>query len=221
MRGIIALYPDRFDHIYQEIQAHNIPAVFIDYDGEIDMSRSPMVMVTNREGIVDAMQYLVSLGHSRIGFITGRPAGRAARERLLGYEDGLIDAGIPYDEMLICRGDWFQESGRDAAQYLLNLDVPPTAIVASNDLMAFGVMEVAREMGYEVGENLSVIGFDDVPMAANVSPLLTTVRQPAYHIGSMAVHMLLELLQGRTPDPLHVYLKTELIKRDSTAPLRV
>ena len=216
LAGIITLYPDRFEIIYQATKEYKLPVVFIDYEGEIDLSNSPVVMVNNRESIVNGVQYLVSLGHSRIGFVSGREGGRAAAERLLGFREGVKQAGLPRDESLILKGDWFQESGRAAAQQLLSMETPPTAIIAANDLMAFGVMEVAREMGLKIGTDLSVMGFDDVAMAGSVVPSLTTIRQPMFQIGETAFGMLLEILEGRTPDPLHVRLQTELIIRDST-----
>jgi DNA-binding LacI/PurR family transcriptional regulator len=120
---------------------------------------------------------------------------------------------------MIVEGDWQIQSGYTATQALLALNPRPTAMVASNDLMAFGALRAARERGLNIGSDISITGFDDIEMAATVTPPLTTVRQPTARIGEMAVDLLDKHLRGEKIDEQHVQLDTELIVRQSTGVL--
>ena len=142
----------------------------------------------------------------------------SAQQRLQGYQDGLAAAGIPFDANLVADGDWMEARGYEAARTLLQLEQPPTAIVSSCDLSALGAMHAARERGLKIGTQLSVTGFDDIKAAATVSPPLTTVRQPMYQMGKLAVEMLIKRLDGETLPELHERMDTELIIRQSTGP---
>jgi LacI family transcriptional regulator len=166
------------------------------------------------------MRHLLALGHQRIGFITGRMDIACSHDRLQGYRDGLAEVGLPFDPELVREGDFSQPSGFQQAQVLLQLKEPPTAIVASNDVMAFGVMDAAKAAGLTVGQDLSIIGFDDIFMASQVYPPLTTVRQPMAAMGEAALEMLVSLLEGRTILTQRQELPTELIIRESTGRVR-
>ncbi|MCC6802942.1 MAG: substrate-binding domain-containing protein, partial [Anaerolineae bacterium] len=124
--------------------------------------------------------------------------------------------GIAYDPDLVREGNWLHENGFEHTQALLDLEQPPTAIVASNDLMAFGAIQAAHERGLHVGADLSVTGFDDIDMAALVTPSLTTMRQPMAQMGEAAVDLLVRRIDGEPIDEPHLCLDTELIVRDST-----
>src|SRR5262245_56776380 len=162
------------------------------------------------------MRYLLALGHRRIGFITGRMDIACSHDRLRGYRDGLAEVGLPYDADLVREADFSQPVGFQQAQALLQLPEPPTAIFASNDVMAFGAMDAARIAGLNIGQEISIVGFDDMFMASQTYPPLTTVRQPLADMGEVALDMLVTLLQGRTVLNLRRELPTELIIREST-----
>jgi len=164
--------------------------------------------------------HLVSLGHRRIGFISGRPNHASTRLRLDGYRAALGDAGIAPDEGLIAAGTYTYHSGLDAAELLLGGERPPTAIFASNDDMAAAAVAVAHRRGLDVPADLSVCGFDDTPLATTIWPELTTIRQPVAVISEEAVSMLADIVRrgGGAEEPVpHRLLAFELIRRQSDA----
>lgn len=218
--GIIAIVPDEYERLLSLCHEYERPHVLVDYQGEEQLAGAMTVEVNNWQSIISVMHHLFDLEHKRIGFITGRMEHASARMRLKGYYDALEAMGIGRDEALVREGTWFHESGYEQGMALLALDQPPTAIVASNDLMAFGVMQAAREAGVRMSTDLSVTGFDDIAMASAVSPALTTVRQPAYAMGEAAVDLLFQrVVDKRDADP-HVQLETQLIVRQSTGRAR-
>lgn len=169
----------------------------------------------NHAGALSAMEYLIGMGHRRIGFIGGRPDLQSAHERLEGYECALHQAGITPDPDLIAIGDFSLEAGRKCAQRLLLLPEPPTAIFAANDQSAIGAIEAAREAGRRVPADLSVIGFDNIPEAAYYSPALTTVDQFILGMGYVATEMLIRLIQGEQLESDRHEMPTRLVVRDS------
>ncbi len=152
-----------------------------------------MVASNDREAVHEATQYLIAQGHRRIGLIAGPHGFRSARERRLGFEDAMRDAGISLPRSMIAEGNYTFESGLIAAERLLDVVPRPTAIFSSNDEMAAGVIHAACQRGLIVPRDLSVIGFDDTPIAAHMWPPLTTVRWP---IASMARSAALKLISG-------------------------
>jgi LacI family transcriptional regulator len=130
-----------------------------------------------------------------------------------------MSAGVDFDKYLVVQGDFDQPSGFAAAQHLLSLSRPPSAIFAANDLMAFGVLEAAREQGLRTPSQLSVIGFDDIPLASQVYPPLTTIRQPLYEMGAAAARMLIGIVRGVEPPASRITLQTELVERATTVAL--
>lgn len=193
------------------------PVVVI--DPNIDEPECHAVIATNYAGALAVMDYLIGLGHRRIGFIGGRPELKSAIQRLQGYQDGLRKAGIPLDPDLIQNGDYTQEAGFVGAQRLLHLPNPPTAIFAANDQTAFGVIQAARQMGLEVPQDLSVVGFDNLPETAYFNPPLTTVDQSIDKMGYVATEILIGLIRGESPDSLLYEIPTRLIIRESCRPL--
>jgi LacI family transcriptional regulator len=179
----------------------------------------PAVIAANRAGALVAMEYLISLGHRRIGFIGGRPELQSAVQRLQGYKDGLRQAGIPLDPELIQAGDYTTGTGMICAQKLLNLPDPPTAIFAANDQSAIGVIKAAQEAGLRVPDDLSLVGFDNIPEAVYVNPGLTTVEQSIDKMGYVATEMLVSLIQGESLDSNLYEMHTHLIIRDSCRPI--
>jgi LacI family transcriptional regulator len=180
-----------------------------------------MVASNDREAVREATQYLIAQGHRRIGLIAGPHGFRSARERRLGFEDAMRDAGISLPRSMIAEGNYTFESGLIAAERLLDVVPRPTAIFSSNDEMAAGVIHAACQRGLIVPRDLSVIGFDDTPIAAHMWPPLTTVRWP---IASMARSAALKLITGfadndeesAVPEP-SMFLST-LIRRGSVSP---
>ncbi|HEY1016315.1 MAG TPA: LacI family DNA-binding transcriptional regulator [Herpetosiphonaceae bacterium] len=190
--------------------------VVVDPHGE--GANVPSVVATNRDGALQAMDYLTGLGHRRIGFIGGYPESRSSIRRHEGYKDGLASVGVAYDPALVRPGDFTMGRGREAALELLALPERPTALFAANDLTAFGAMEAARELGLRVPEDVSVVGFDNIPEAMQSSPRLTTVDQSIREMGVLGTRLLLDILQGQEPAEQLVKIPTRLIVRESCAP---
>jgi LacI family transcriptional regulator len=176
----------------------------------------PFVAPDDFRGAFDMTSHLLELGHRRIGLIKGDPSHRASHRRLDGYVAALEEYDLPVDETLIKQGDFFFDSARLAALSLLTMADPPTAIFASNDDMAAGVLSAAHGLGIRVPEQLSVGGFDDVDLAHQVWPPLTTIHQPIYDTASEAARILLQFLSGETPPELQIILPTSLVARSST-----
>jgi LacI family transcriptional regulator len=194
----------------------DVPIVAIDpHTGPADL---PTVECDSFGGALQATRHLLGLGHSRIGFIAGRPDLRSSIARDAGYRRALADAGIPVDPRLIGSGSYRQGAVRVAAVEMLSRPDRPSAVFAANDISALEIVKVAAELGLDVPRDLSVIGFDDVPEASKSSPALSTVRQPMQTLGAEAVRLLLSLMQGDTPQTTHVTLPTRLIPRATTGP---
>lgn len=181
---------------------------------------TPSVAVDDEGGTRSAVQHLVELGHTRIGYLGGRAdlASAAARER--GFRSAMHESGLTIDESLVRVGDYTAPGAVLPAAELLDHHGRPTAIVAANDASALQVVAGAISRGLSVPEDLSVVGFDDVPEASKHAPTLTTVAQPLRSIGAMALTMLLELLAKRELQDLHRRLPTQLVVRGSTSPPR-
>jgi LacI family transcriptional regulator len=184
-------------------------------DPHLDSTDFPAVIATNHIGALSAMEYLLSLGHRRIGFIGGRPDLQSAIRRLQGYKDSLHQANIPFDPGLVQIGDFTQETGYRCAQNLLALPVRPTAIFAANDKSAIGAIEASTEMGLTVPEDISIIGFDNIEEASFVNGGLTTVDQFIGDMGRVAVKMLVNLIQGHLLENQIYRMPTQLIVRNT------
>jgi len=173
----------------------------------------PSVQGTNYQGALEAMEYLISLGHTRIGFIGGRPEIGSAGRRLQGYQDALLKAGIELDVTLIAPGDFSTETGHARAVQLLSLDNPPTAIFAANDQSAIGVFQAAEELELRIPDDLSVVGFDNVSEAKYLG--LTTVDQSLAEMGYIATQMLIKLVNKESLSEQIHKMPTKLVERSS------
>lgn len=164
--------------------------------------------------------HLIALGHQRIGFIVGHPELAASSLRLEGYRQALAEAGIAGDDALIAQGYFTYRSGLDAAEALLSLDSPPTAIFASNDDMAAATVATAHRRGLDVPGDLTVCGYDDVALATTIWPELTTIRQPIGEMSRQAMESLVTLLRNKRQSEIgdqHILLDFDLIRRQSDA----
>jgi LacI family transcriptional regulator len=164
-----------------------------------------------------ATEYLINLGHRRIGIITGPLALRTSRARLAGYREALESASIPVDSALILEGNYLLGDGYQQTCAMLDRADPPTAIFAGNDAQAAGVYRALYERDIKIPTMMSVVGFDDVTYASQMAPPLTTIRQPLVEIGRMATNMLLRLIEGEALEATHVELSTSLVVRESCA----
>lgn len=172
------------------------------------------VRVDNRAGALRAVVYLKSLGHRRIAFVTGPERGRSSRERLEGYRQGIVAGGLEHREELVIRGGGLLEDGPRALATLMGLADPPTAIMCYNDLTAIGVLAAAAKTGLRTPAELSVVGYDNIPLSAYCVPALTTIDQPKAQMGRLAVAMCLQALDGQPVE--NTVLEGQLILREST-----
>lgn len=173
----------------------------------------PSVQGMNYQGALVVMEYLIGLGHSRIGFISGRSEIGSAERRLKGYRDALTNAGIEVDEALIVPGDFTQKTGQKCAHQLLTLPNPPTAIFAANDQSAIGVFQAAEELGVRIPGDLSVVGFDNITEAKYLG--LTTVDQFLEEMGYVAIQMLIKWIDEGPLQPEIYKMQTKLVVRTS------
>jgi DNA-binding LacI/PurR family transcriptional regulator len=206
----LVLPSDRIAQIVED----GLPIVCLDRD--IDSRSIPLVQVDNRLGGRLATEHLVGLGHTRIAHVTGAGELGISDARLAGYRDALADARIPVDFDLVEEGRFTDEGGHDAARKLLEREPELTAIFAANDLSALGVMNAVAETGRRVPDDVSVVGFDDLHLSAYTAPPLTTVRQPAVEIATLATEILIGLTKGRQTEEMRHLLEPELVVRGST-----
>lgn len=179
-----------------------------------------MVVTNDHLGAAEAARRLADLGHKRIGLVRGLASFRSSAVRGQGFVDALAERGITVDPALDYQGAYTFESGVEAGHALLSLPEPPTAIFTLNDDMAIGVMQAARERGLELPRDLSIVGFDDLPMAARVWPNLTSVRLPIRDMGRMAAEKLIASMRGLDPSRLaQPEVRPSLVVRDSAAPI--
>lgn len=207
---IVAGPPDSLEEIIRA----GVPAVLVDCHMPTDFVRVPVVEVEDMHGMYSAVAHLQRLGHRRIGLVYG-PLDQLRQE---GYRRALADAGEPYDSELVAdAGELHFENAAEVCERMLRDRADLTAVAATTDVLAFGVLQAARRTGRRVPEDLAVVGFDDIPLAAAVNPPLTTIAQPVGEIVSHAVELLLEQIASRdiTLDRRRVVLKAQLVVRES------
>jgi LacI family transcriptional regulator len=233
--GMLAILPGQLARHLTDLRDHGLPLVVIDDQGPlIDL---PWVGIDNREAAYRATRHLIELGHRRIAHIQGPLEHRCTDERFEGYSQALQEAGIPLDPKLVLVGGFVIEGGRDCAESLFALSPSeqPSAIFSSNDLMAYGIIDVAEKHGIRIPDDVAIMGFDDMPLSAYIKPGLTTISQPFNAIGETAVELLLSFVdpQFTFPDaaiaqpsalaeiqsevqlPIRCQLPTRLVVRES------
>ena len=216
--GAVLILPPEETGEIEALRASGTPFVVI--DPRVRVPKDVLsVSAANFSGSRDATAHLAELGHRRIGVISAGPVLAAGEARLAGHASALAQVGALVGPELVRYGEPIAPTGRKEGGELLDLDPRPTAIVCFNDKVAVGVLEAAADRGVQVPQDLSVVGFDDIDVSRATTPRLTTVRQPLQEMGRMAVTALMRVLDGHRAEALHIELATELVVRDSTAPV--
>jgi len=216
--GIVFTGTPMNDRTIDFIQRRKIPFV-ITYE-RINDDHTSFVTFDNVKAADRIMEYLFSMGHRRIGMITGKFSHSSrSKRRWQGYKAGLEKRDILYDEELVMQKDFTVIGGREAAARMLQNQNPPTAIFCGNDIIAYGVMATAKEKGLKVGTNISIVGFDDLEMSATMDPPLTTTRIPGNEMGEMGAMILIDEIEKKSDGPAQYILETDFIVRGSVANL--
>jgi LacI family transcriptional regulator len=218
--GLLVLNPridERYRHILPFVEK-GMAVVYLNNTPQEEPVSS--VRCDDREGGYKATQYLIELGHTNIATIVGPSNEECTFDRLAGYHQALTDAGLEVDPALGERGDWSATSGYQATQRLLDVGASFSAIFAQNDQTAVGAIRALREAGRLVPHDVSIVGFDDIPLASYFDPPLTTLRQPMQESGKQAARLLVATIQSPSRKPEQVLIHARLIERASCAPYR-
>ena len=215
--GIVQLLPS------SETTPNNIPSDIpcVNACGCEHTNGRPAIRIDNRGAAKTMVDYLISLGHTRIGVISGLKDNSHSMDRLKGYKESLQQAGIPFEQALVAEGCFTMESGRKAAIQLCEMKNRPTAIFSMSDEMAIGAIQALKTYGLRVPDDISVTGFDDIGYAKFCDPSLTTIAQPAEEMGRASLDLLLRIIEGESPSAIEHIMPTEFIIRDSTAPRKL
>lgn len=214
--GIILPPIHQFGEEIENLIDLGIPIVCV--DRKLMRKNVDTVVIGNEKGGYDAVSHLVELGHKKIAILTSSLQFSSFHERQKGYERALKENGIEIDKRLIKEGDPRSlDIARSLTEGLLNLEEPPTAIFATNNLMTLGALEALNKLNYKIPEDISIIGFDDLPWAKAISPPLTVVKQPAYEMGQKAAELFFKRVEDPRGERVEVELEAKLIIRQSTA----
>lgn len=211
--GVVIARVRQHDPRIAYLQAAEHPFVVF---GRGETDDYPYIDVDNMTGIRWLVEHFAEYGHRRIAMILSPRDLMFTTLRLRGYQETLAALNLPYHEDYVVEGDLSQRGGLDAADQLLSLDTPPTAIIACNDMMALGAMTTIQRHGLRTGQDIAVAGFDDIPAALDAEPQLTTIRQPIYTIGRRLIDMLVNLMQNIPLEQPHILMEPELIIRASS-----
>jgi len=209
---VLASEYDPENRVFNYLKANNIPTVLID---RLLSTSFDQVGVENKQSSQELIAHLIKLGHRRIGMVSGRLTQSSSLERIDGYRAALAEAGIAYDEQLVCCGESAIAPAMEATRRLLALEHPPTAIMTANNLMTIGAMQALRAAGLEVPKDIALVGFDDFDWADAFSPRLTVMAQPLEELGAQAVKLLLKRIKQPDGRRQTLRLKPSLIQRDS------
>lgn len=202
----------------QNLQETGVPVVTTGY--YLPDASFTVIDINNIEGGHKGVDFLIQNGHRQIAMITGPNYIKSVDDRSKGYQQALERAGIPYDPDLVVEGNWLHRSGYQAMKYLLATGKEFSALFAQNDRMAIGAISALHQAGLRVPEDISIVGYDDIPEAEFAGPPLTTVRQPMIEVGQLAARLLIQHINNPSAAPTQVLLDTELIIRSSVAPRR-
>lgn len=213
--GLLIAPTGKSDENLLALRERNISIVLI--DRKVEGLEADAVLSDNVVGSSAATRHLIQLGHKRIGIILGLSSVNTSKERLKGYRQALEENDIEYDSNLVKRGHSQVAGGSEAAEELLTMDCPPTAIFSTNNLMTIGAMQGIQKAGFSCPEDVSLVGFDDFEWASTFRPRLTTVAQVPYEIGAQAADILFERIEDDTQEVREVRLPTNLKVRESTS----
>jgi LacI family transcriptional regulator len=219
--GVIFISTGSDSGALRELARLEIPVVITDRDApDLNCDR---VLVNNQHGGYQATRYLIELGHQRIACISGPEKLDTSQQRVKGYRRALKEAGLAAIPEYLVRGDFRFQSGEEVMQQLLQVDPPPTAVFACNDLMAIGALRALHQAGLQVPEQLSLISFDNIPFSSAVIPALTCIAQPVEELARTSMKLLLDHIKNtdRKRKPRRVILDPSLVERDSCAPFGV
>jgi LacI family transcriptional regulator len=204
--------PPITDALLEVIAASGVPCVCIEHAGAPRFGFSS-VTYDDVQGADTATRYLIAQGHRRIAHLRGDPQHIAARDRLAGYRRALEQAGLPLDEALIQGGSWLPSEATRGMRHLLDLPAPPSAVFAASDQLAVSAVQVLRERGRRIPDEVAVVGFDDIPLLRDLVPPLTTVRIPLDDIGRRAAELILQATHGSEAAPVAEVLPLEVMRR--------
>jgi DNA-binding LacI/PurR family transcriptional regulator len=210
--GLILSGPRSDDPLLSELAGDQFPLIL---HGRLADCQLPCVDVDNKASAFKAVTHLIGMQHRRIGFVSNAPLSYAgAQDRFAGYRQALTEHDIPLEESLVRPAAFLPETAEAAVEDLLALPERPTAIFAASDVVAIGVMSAIQAAGLSIPDDVAVVGFDDIFLAAHTQPALTTIRVPAYGLGWTAAEMLIQMIEG-DEEVSAVTLETELVIRDS------
>jgi len=215
--GIIASCFPRIENTIHDINK-KVPIVVI--DNSASDKTIPSVIIDNFNAVSDSVDYLCKLGHTRIGFMTGLEDSDVGKDRYAGYLSGLTSHGLKLNKKLLFKGNFSYESGLEGAGYFLSLKNPPTAIICANDSMAIAALGKITQDGLTVPDDISIIGFDDIAVASQIHPPLTTISAPIDKIAELAVNMLISQIQNKEIDNKHIALPAKLVRRNTCADVK-
>lgn len=212
--GFVTTPPlDADDFVADMLSTYKVPQVQINpYEHNADI---PCVAGEDIKGAYAETEYLLSLGHRRIAFLTGPRNMRASQDRFLGYRSALEAHHVPYDESLVMNSEWTFDGGYTLAKILLEHPDPPSAIFAGNDEPAYGVIYAAQEMGLSIPRQLSVCGYDNQAFSDQIWPGLTTVHQPSDEMVELATRLLIDMLKGHPVQMKEITIPSRLVVRGS------
>jgi DNA-binding LacI/PurR family transcriptional regulator len=216
--GVAVMTSELDRHLLEELSYRRLPIVFLDV-GKL----KPLISNINVDysrGIGEAVQHIVSLGHQRVGFISGPLTLKSARTRRSAFLKCIAACGIGERQRSVVEGNHKIDGGESAMMQLLSLPQPPTAVLTSNDLTAIGALRAITRVGLRVPQDISVIGFDDIELSRFTQPPLTTIRLSRDELGRKAFTALYEMVSGKHQSGQEIKVSTELVDRESTAPVK-
>ena len=214
--GIIATcFPENKETL-KELSRY-MPVVLI--DNQIKYENIPSVLIDNFYGTYKAVKYLIEIGHKNIAYVTGTLDYDIGYDKLEGYKKALADHNIQFNKDFVYEGSYVFESGYSSISHFLALPERPTGFVCGDDSIAFGVLKGLKEKGYNVPEDASIIGFDDLDLCTKIHPALTTIRSPLGDLAISCIKYIIKLIHYEEVELLTKVLPTKLIIRESTKPL--
>ena len=217
--GIIVITNRIDDPKVEDLIKNQIPLVLI--PGDPKRNNIPSVNIDNITGAFEAITYLINLGHRRIGFLSGSKNSRFSIERLLGFREAMEHNHLPIKEEFILETDFVLEKAYESMKNLISMENPPTGVFVVNDYCALGALKAAKEKKLKVPQDISIVGFGDIPIASMTDPPLTTIHEPFQEMGGEAVEMLLKIINKKRLPKKEITLSVYLNIRETAAPPKI